>query len=61
MIGPDTSTVHANTTSYQTNELWVNQSQQVYAGLGGGGGGDNAAESGSVSVDLLSMSIEPIA
>ena len=53
--GHDTSNVYANTTAHQTNELWVDQSQQVYAGIGGYGGDGNQAESGSVEV--LSMSL----
>jgi|SRR6516164_2127142 hypothetical protein len=53
--GHDTSSVYANTTAHQTNELWVDQSQQVYAGIGGYGGDGNQAESGSVEV--LSMSL----
>jgi hypothetical protein len=53
--GYDTSKVHADTTAYQTNELWADQSQQVYAGIGGNGGDYNQAESGSVEVDLLSI------
>jgi hypothetical protein len=52
--GYGTSTVHANTTATQTNEVWADQSQQVYAGLGGGGGYDSA-ESGSVYVDLVNV------
>ena len=51
--GHDTSDVYANTKAYQTNDLWLDQSQQVNAGDGGGGGGYNAAESGSVEVALL--------
>jgi hypothetical protein len=35
--GGDTSHVYANTTAYQPNYVWADQSQQVYAGLGGGG------------------------
>jgi hypothetical protein len=59
--GHDTSTVHANTMATQTNEVWADQSQQVYAGIGGNGGSYDAAETGSVYVDLLSMPSEPIA
>ena len=53
--GHDTSKVYANTTAHQTNELWVDQSQQVYAGIGGDGGSHNYAESGSVEVVSMSL------
>ena len=53
--GHDTSTVYANTTAYQPNYVWADQSQQVYAGLGGGGGGDNQVDTGDVQVDLMSL------
>jgi hypothetical protein len=53
--GHDTSDVYANTNAYQTNDLWVDQSQQAFAGIGGYGGDGNQAESGSVEV--LSMSL----
>jgi hypothetical protein len=53
--GYDTSHVYANTTAYQPNYVWADQSQQVYAGLGGGGGGDNQVDTGDVQVDLMSL------
>jgi hypothetical protein len=53
--GNDTSNVYANTTAHQTNDLWVDQSQQVYAGTGGYGGDYNQAESGSVEVAAMSL------
>ena len=53
--GHDTSKVHADTTACQTNFLWADQSQQVYAGVGGNGGDDNFAEGGSV--DLLQIPV----
>ena len=46
--GHDTSKVFANTTADQTNHLWVDQSQQVMAGIGGDGGNGNAAMGGEV-------------
>lgn len=53
--GGDTSSVYANTIAHQLNDLYVDQSQQVYAGIGGSGGNDASAESGSVEVALMSL------
>jgi len=36
--GHDTSKVYANTTATQDNQLWVDQHQEVMAGIGGNGG-----------------------
>jgi hypothetical protein len=58
--GHDTSNVYANTTAHQMNELWADQSQQVYAGNGGGGGGYNAAESGNVDVTSMSLPFDSL-
>lgn len=55
MSGPDTSTVHANTTANQPNYFWADQHQDVYAGIGGDGGSGNMAEGGPVQIDLLDM------
>ena len=48
--GHDTTTVHADTTAYQTNILWADQSQNVMAGLGGNGGDGNHAVGGDVHI-----------
>jgi hypothetical protein len=53
--GYDTSHVYANTTAYQPNYVWSDQSQHVYAGLGGGGGGYSQADTGDVQIDLMSL------
>jgi hypothetical protein len=59
--GQDTSDVYANTNAHQLNDLYVDQSQQVYAGIGGNGGDGNMAESGSVEVALMSLPSDLIA
>jgi hypothetical protein len=48
--GADTSTVHADTTAYQTNFLAADMSQTVLAGVGGNGGDGNYAVGGDVHV-----------
>jgi hypothetical protein len=48
--GHDTSKVYANTTATQDNSLWVDQHQDVMAGIGGGGGSGNAAMGGNVDI-----------
>jgi hypothetical protein len=50
--GHDTSKVHADTTAYQDNFLAADQSQTVYAGIGGDGGDDNYAVGGDVDVHI---------
>ncbi|QOG20999.1 MULTISPECIES: hypothetical protein [Bradyrhizobium] len=50
--GYDTSKVYANTDATQTNKLWVDQHQEVVAGVGGHGGDGNAALGGEVSFHL---------
>jgi hypothetical protein len=50
MSGHDTSKVYANTTATQDNQLWVDQHQEVMAGIGGNGGNDNMALGGSVDI-----------
>jgi hypothetical protein len=53
--GHDTSTVYANTTATQSNHVYADQFQEVYAGIGGNGGNGNMAEGGYVQIDLLDM------
>jgi hypothetical protein len=48
--GHDTSKVYANTTATQDNSLWVDQHQDVMAGIGGNGGGGNMALGGNVDI-----------
>ena len=48
--GHDTSKVYANTTATQDNSLWVDQHQDVMAGIGGYGGGGNMALGGNVDI-----------
>ena len=48
--GHDTSKVYANTTATQDNKLWVDQHQDVMAGIGGDGGNDNMAMGGNVDI-----------
>jgi hypothetical protein len=48
--GHDASSVHADTTAYQTNFLAADMSQNVLAGIGGNGGSDNSAVGGDVHV-----------
>jgi hypothetical protein len=48
--GHDTSKVYANTTATQDNSLWVDQHQDVMAGIGGYGGDGNMAFGGSVDL-----------
>src|ERR1700738_2224931 len=50
--GHDTSKVYANTTATQDNSLWVDQHQDVMAGIGGHGGDDSVAMGGSVDVQF---------
>jgi hypothetical protein len=48
--GQDTSKVYANTTATQDNSLWVDQHQEVMAGIGGSGGSGNMALGGNVDI-----------
>ena len=48
--GHDTSKVYANTTATQDNSLWVDQHQDVMAGIGGHGGDGNMVLSGNVDI-----------
>jgi hypothetical protein len=48
--GHDTSKVYANTTATQDNSLWVDQHQDVMAGIGGYGGDGNMALGGNVDI-----------
>ena len=48
--GHDTSKVYANTTATQDNSLWVDQHQDVMAGIGGYGGNGNMALGGNVDI-----------
>jgi hypothetical protein len=48
--GHDTSKVYANTTATQDNHLWVDQHQEVMAGIGGNGGDGNMAMGGNVDI-----------
>jgi hypothetical protein len=48
--GYDTSKVYANTTATQENKLWVDQHQEVMAGIGGNGGDGNMALGGNVDI-----------
>jgi hypothetical protein len=48
--GHDTSKVYANTTATQDNQLWVDQHQDVMAGIGGHGGDGSMALGGSVDI-----------
>ncbi|HWZ39378.1 MAG TPA: hypothetical protein VNY08_13860 [Bradyrhizobium sp.] len=48
--GYDTSNVHADTTSYQSNFLAADQHQSVVAGIGGNGGDGNYAFGGEVDL-----------
>jgi hypothetical protein len=48
--GHDTSKVYANTTATQDNSLWVDQHQEVMAGIGGNGGNGNMALGGNVDI-----------
>jgi len=48
--GHNKSDVDANTKAYQTNEVKVDMSQNVWAGIGGEGGDHNKAEGGDVHV-----------
>jgi len=48
--GHDTSKVYANTTATQDNSLWVDQHQDVMAGIGGNGGNGNMALGGNVDI-----------
>ena len=48
--GYDTSKVYANTTATQDNQLWVDQHQDVMAGIGGRGGDGSMALGGSVDI-----------
>jgi hypothetical protein len=50
--GHDTSTVHADTTAYQTNFLAADMSQNVVAGVGGNGGDGNYAAGGDVHIHI---------
>jgi hypothetical protein len=50
--GHDTSTVHADTTAYQSNWLAADLSQNVYAGIGGNGGDGNYAVGGDVHIHV---------
>ncbi len=50
--GYDTSKVHANTTATQDNQLWVDQHQDVMAGIGGYGGDGNLAMGGNVDISI---------
>jgi hypothetical protein len=49
--GHDTSSVSADTTSYQSNFLAADQHQSVAAGIGGNGGNGNYAAGGNVEID----------
>lgn len=44
--------VNANVTATQTNKAWVDQSQHVWAGIGGDGGSDNMAVGGDINIDF---------
>jgi hypothetical protein len=44
--------VDANTTATQTNMVSADQSQHVWAGIGGDGGSDNKAYGGDIDIDL---------
>jgi hypothetical protein len=46
--GAVTTTVAAS----QTNEIWADQTQKVYAGVGGDGGHGASATGGSVDIDI---------
>src|SRR6185312_6606892 len=46
----EASTVHTDTTAYQTNFLAADMSQSVLAGIGGNGGDGNNAVGGDVHV-----------
>jgi hypothetical protein len=48
--GHDTSKVYANTTTTQDNSLWVDQHQDVMAGIGGYGGSGNMLLGGNVDI-----------
>ena len=48
--GHDTSNVDASTTASQTNILYANMSQNVWAGIGGDGGNNNMAKGGEVDI-----------
>jgi len=48
--GHNKSNVDANTSAYQKNDLKVDMSQNVWAGIGGEGGDHNKAEGGDVDV-----------
>ena len=48
--GHNKSDVDANTSAYQKNDLKVDMSQNVWAGIGGEGGDHNKAEGGDVDV-----------
>lgn len=48
--GHDTSKVYANTTATQDNSLWVDQHQDVMAGIGGYGGDGNMLLGGNVDI-----------
>ena len=48
--GHDTSKVYANTTATQDNSLWVDQHQDVMAGIGGSGGSGNMLLGGNVDI-----------
>ncbi len=50
--GHDTSKVYADTTATQTNHLWVDQHQEVMAGIGGNGGDGNLAMGGNVDFNF---------
>ena len=50
--GHDTSKVYANTTATQDNSLWVDQHQDVMAGIGGNGGDSNLAMGGNVDLQI---------
>jgi len=50
--GHDTSKVYANTTATQDNHLWVDQHQEVMAGIGGHGGDGYLAMGGNVDVQI---------
>ena len=49
--GHDTSTVYANTSATQSNHVYAEQFQEVYASTGGNGGNGNMAEGGYVQID----------
>ena len=44
--------VEANVDADQTNKAWVDQSQHVWAGIGGEGGDDAMAIGGNVDIDI---------